>query len=118
MTEKEKNSDRMLQELIQEAELMEVPSGINEKIMQQVRELKIEEKKSPNFLRPAWILLLLAVIILPFFIKLIPGMINRLYESDTISFSASNFSFVLMVLFAGALLLIAEQLVRIGFMKS
>jgi hypothetical protein len=119
MTEKEKNIDRMFQELIQESEFMEAPPGMNEKIMQQVMKLESKEKKSLDFLRPAWILLLIAVIILPLFIKLVPGMISPFIgsEIETISLSASNFSFVVMVIFAGALLLIAEQLISVGFMN-
>jgi hypothetical protein len=120
MKEKGKYNDKMIRDLIREIELMETPPGLNEQIMKEVRKVDLQKKRSPNFLRPAWILLFGAVFILPVFIKLIPGIITNLngVNSGVLSFSANNFSFVFMVILAGALLLIAEQLIKLSFMKS
>lgn len=117
MKEKEEHTDKLIRDLLQEAEFMETPPGLNQEIMHEVRRLKLQKKKSPDFLRPAWILLFGAVFILPLFIKLMPGILANLKEFDSgiLSFSTNNFSFVLMVILAGALLLIAEQLIRVGF---
>lgn len=116
MTEEEKFNDEIIRDLFRSSDTMEVPAGLNERIMEEVCKIKPEKKSSTGFIRPAWILLFAAVVLLPFFLKLIPDTIKKLSPEDSSLFdlSANNLNFVFMVILAGALLLIAEQLMKLS----
>ena len=120
MTEEEKYTEKYIRDLIRETEFKHAPSELNERIMKEIHLLDSQKKTSPLIIPTAWVLLFLAVALLPFLLKLLlTYLLNFEVGGNPInSVLANNFYFFFLSLLAASLLLIAERLIKISFTRK
>lgn len=115
MKKPEKYSDAYLKNLLTEFEMHKSPESLKAKIMQDVRSYSNKKQNISAYLRIAIIALFAALILLPFsfapIINFIEDQLLPLLKPFTTT--SGNFYFIIMIVFASSLLILAERLINL-----